>query len=125
MANKTANDLVQAIAQNAKYIAYDEVLAGGEYQKALDEYKSTHNRLVDDSIHAYGSKRVYWAYDSVPEEVWMLVASIAAKDFIKHFSVSEQAKSDVLNYASGAESSLKKRLMTGRSKQDRYPAFPV
>lgn len=122
---KTANDLVQAAVRNTKYIAYDEVLEGDEYQKALDEYINTHNRLLEDSIHQWGSRRVYWSYNNVPDEVWMSVASVVAEDMLKHFPASDQAKADVKSYAVSAETRLKKHLLTGRSKQPRYPSFPV
>ena len=125
MASKTANDMVQAAARNIKYIAYDETLAGNEYDIALGEYKSAHERLKTDAIHQYDSKRVYWAYDNVPEEVWSLVASIAAVDLLKHFSVSEQARANAVHYGGEAHKSLMKYLAKGRSKQNRYPAFPV
>jgi hypothetical protein len=122
---KTENDVISKAfrALNVSDIngAYDATI----YATAQDIYRAWHSELLAELRDAYKLSRKSWTYNSVPDDVWINVAWLLANQLVGMVDVSEEAEARVVRRESKAMGGLVKVLSRQKSRQTRFPDFPV
>lgn len=121
---KTESDIILKALQALNLVDHSGPVDAGLSKTAKDVYRVFHSGLMADLRDMHRLSRKSWGYDSVPDDVWVNVAIMAARKIAAVIPVDQQKLSEIQVQADMAHSDLLKVVAKRKSSFDRFPDIP-